>query len=83
MESVRTTALLAAANELEQIADNFENWSKKERAKFTAPNTFNSAKVEDWINTYLSKQRLVAVLFNHPHLSYTDRYRTKVGHGRA
>jgi len=70
MESVRTTTLLSAAAELEQIADNFENWSNKEHAKFIAPNAFNSAKVEDWINTYLSKQRLVAVFFSHPHISY-------------
>jgi hypothetical protein len=69
-QSVRITALLCAAAELEQIGDNFENWAKKENAKFIYPNAFNLAKVEDWVNTWLSKQRLVAVFFSNPHLCY-------------
>lgn len=67
LQSARTTALLSAVGQLNQIADNFESWAKKERARYTA---FSWAQVEDWVNTYLSKQRLIAVFFNHPHLSY-------------
>ena len=68
-------ALLCAAAELEQIADNFENWAKKESARFIDPNganppAFTLAKVEDWVNTWLLKQRLVAVFFSHSHLCY-------------
>ena len=74
-QSTRATAIRSAAAELEQIADNFEIWAEKERAKYIDPNgvtppAFNLAQVEDWVNTYLLKQRLVAVFFNHPHLSY-------------
>lgn len=68
-QSARTIAIRSAAAELEQIANNFEIWAKKERAKFVAA-AFNLAEVEDWVNTYLLKQRLVAVFFSHPHLSY-------------
>ena len=74
-QSARATAIRSATAELEQIANNFENWSKKERAKYIDPNgvkppAFNLAQVEDWVNTYLLKQRLVAVFFSHPQLSY-------------
>jgi len=74
-QSTRATAIRSAAAELEQIANNFENWAKKEHVKYIDPNgvkppAFTLAQIEDWVNTYLLKQRLVAVFFNHPHLSY-------------
>lgn len=74
-QSARIASLLSAAAELKQIADNFESWAKKQHARFVDPNgvkppAFNLAQVEDWVNTYLSKQRLIAVFFDHPHLSY-------------
>ena len=74
-QSARTTALLCAAAQLNQIADNVESWAKKQSARFIDPNgvkppAVTLAQVEDWVNTYLSKQRLIAVFFNHPHLSY-------------
>ena len=71
MEKLKRKADLSSVEEqLRQIADNFENWSKKERAKFVYPNSFNLAKVEDWVNNWLLKQRSVAVFFSHPHLCY-------------
>ncbi len=74
-QSARATAIRSAAAELEQIANNLENWAKKHHAKYVDPNgvkppAFTFAQIEGWVNIYLSKQRLVAVFFSHPHLSY-------------
>ncbi len=74
-QSERTAELSSAAVQLKQIADNFENWAKKERAKYIDPNgvkppAFTLAQIEGWVNTWLLKQRLVAVFFSHPHLCY-------------
>jgi hypothetical protein len=76
-KDVRAIAIRSAAAELEQIANNFENWAKKEHTKYIDPNgakppAFTLAQIEDWVNTYLLKQRLVAVFFSHPHLSYDE-----------
>ncbi|MBN1975176.1 MAG: ATP-binding protein [Sedimentisphaerales bacterium] len=68
-------AISTAITQLNQIADNFENWSKKERVRFVDPNGVCPPKitltiVEDWVNEWLLKQRLIAVFFSHPNLCY-------------
>jgi len=62
-QSARTTAILSAAAELEQIANNFEIWAEGERDRFRRG--VNPSDTEKWMKDWLSDS-YIASLFDYP-----------------